>query len=491
MTAAASVITCVCGEPLRAGANYCTLCGHEVRQQCPVCYAERRLIAIRDPKASPWCSQRGELLCACTRCGRWFGADAVQCPDPTCRGAVAPNWPASIGRSANGAGSGAPWIWPAAWDRDNPNRTAPAQDDWSSDTIVHAAMAAHGRVYVWTGTGLVAPSGVACGPLAELEAGQPGVSWRCWLGHDGIPNIEIASGGRLAMVGGGVVAACRNEFMLTGLDPSRKDDAIPLEIGVPIAQASGDGWWVAWSRKGGIPALWSAAVSASWRNLATRQIAQAPPESAPRENTPQTCSGGIANWIAADSSIWQLDCRSQEVKQVVPPVVGVQRIWRDATGLHHSRSAGDGLRVALGPGVETGSSREVAAGAGPLRDVFASPTLVAVVGKTVIALEQGTGNAIGEGKYSGRWIAGILTANAPGDSRHPTLDTQFSREPRLLMLTEEGGDGNLAALRTSSGVADVLWRGIGQRPIGLITAGESLYIVHERGVTRLRETVLP
>jgi hypothetical protein len=285
------------------------------------------------------------------------------------------------------------------------------------------------------------------------------------------------------------MAAARNDFMLAGLDPSRKDDALPLNVGAPIAQVSGDGWWVGWSRKDGVPALWIAPISASWRNLAWRHIEQAPPESAPRESTTLTCYGGIVNWIAADSSVWQLNCSNQDLKQVLPPTVGIQRIWRDATGLHHCRSAGDGLRVALGPSVESGSSREVAAGAGPLRDIFASLSLVAVVGRTVIALEQGTGNPIGEGKYSGRWIAGILSANIYGDTRNPTPDAPYLREPRLLMLTEEGGDGNLAALRTSSGVADVLWRGLGQRPIGLMTAGESLYIVHERGVTRLRETV--
>src|SRR4051812_40901229 len=84
----AAVTTCLCGEPMRPNANYCTRCGREMRQLCTACFDERRLLAIRDQTASPWCSLRGEVLVACRRCGRWLTADSQQCPDPGCHGAA-------------------------------------------------------------------------------------------------------------------------------------------------------------------------------------------------------------------------------------------------------------------------------------------------------------------------------------------------------------------------------------------------------------------
>jgi hypothetical protein len=114
--------------------------------------------------------------------------------------------------------------------------------------------------------------------------------------------------------------------------------------------------------------------------------------------------------------------------------------------------------------------------------VFASAEFVAAVGRQVTALSAATGDRIGEGKVAGRWIAGALAAAAPDVA---------DREPRLLMLTEDAGIGSLAALRPSSGVADELWRAPGYRPLSLIAAGESLYIVHDRGVIRIRERADP
>ncbi len=479
----ASTVTCLCRRPVAAGANYCVACGREVRQRCPVCFDERRLIAARDGRESPWCEPHGELLSACSRCGRWFAADIRQCPDPACRGSVGPTWPVTTGASPDGTGTAGTWRWPAAWDRDNPRYTLPAVTSWAGNGQVHSALIAHGRLYVWVETSLISPSGPAGGPLTAAEDTGAGTPWSCWLGHDGQANARIAAGTRVAVVGGAAVLAAANGFLLACLYPGRTDDVVPLSIGTPIAQGSSDGWWVGWCLAGSAPALWIAPVPANWRSLSPEQVIEAPPDSAPGDNARLTIVGDLAHWIAQDGAIWQLDCRCRALRQVKPPMAGVHRIWCDAAGPHPVRSAGDGLRVSLGAGTPGGAEmitlRDVACGVGPLRDVFASPELVAVAGRTVIALDSRSGNAIGEGRYTGRWIAGALA--------EPAADA-LDREPRLLMLTDDAGDGSLLALHPASGVVDVVWRESRVRPLGLIPAGESLYVVHEGGVARLQET---
>ncbi len=470
------MVTCICQEPLRADANYCARCGREVRQLCPVCFQERRPIASREPNASPWCGSRGELLCACARCGRWMTADTRQCPDPQCRGTVGPTWPFSTGRPSDGAGRAEPWVWPAVWDRDNPNRKAPLFSTWNSDARVHSAILAHGRIYLWSETSLLAPQGPAAGPLAGAESGE--APWQSWLGHDGAPNPVVGNSSLMAIVGGGAILAANSGFLLAGLDTSRSDDIVPLEIGAPLAQIAGEGWWVAWGLDRGTAALWLAPTPASWRNLASQQVVEAPPQAAPRAGAPLVLQGGLACWMDAEGAVWQLDCRCRDLQQISEPTPGIERLWRDSAGTHSVRAADNGLRVALGQGLDTGSPREVGGGIGPLRDVFASPALVAVVGKQVTALSPASGDKIGEGKYSGRWVAGALAAAEPSAA---------DQEPRLLMLTEDAGVGSLVALRPSSGVGDELWGEAGCRPVGLIAGGDSLYVVHERGAVRLQQ----
>ena len=58
--------------------------------------------------------------------------------------------------------------------------------------------------------------------------------------------------------------------------------------------------------------------------------------------------------------------------------------------------------------------------------------------------------------------------------------------PTLLMLTQDNEDGNLTALRPSSGGEEAVWRGPGVRVTGLIVAGRRMYVVHESGVTSIR-----
>ena len=476
----AADITCLCGEPLRPEGNFCGRCGREIRQNCPVCFDERRLIAKSDPAASPWCGDRGELLPACIRCGRWLPADTRQCPDPDCRGSVRPTWPASMGRAADGTGCMGSWTWPAVWDRQNPRYKAPQQETWSSDAPVHAAFVAHGRLYVWAETTLLAPEGPAGGPLAESPGRGRSTPWRCWLKLDGEPDPRTTVNNRVALVGGGAVLAAQNDFLLAGLSPHRTDDVVPLNLGTPLAQAASEGWWVGWSRLSGRATLWLAPVPANWRSLDCRQITDVPPQAVPRENSPLAICDGRAYWVGEEGALWQLDYRSRELQPLHDRLPGLQRVWCKQDGAHTVRVTGEGLRVGLDAVVRDGAIRETPGGAGPFRDLFAAPGLIAVVGETVTTLDPQTGDTLGNGKYSGQWITGALTDAPP---------TAAYREPRLLMLTYDMDAGSLSALRPSSGGEEAVWREPGVRPMNLIVAGESLYIVHERGVTRIQEAL--
>ena len=477
MTAATTA--CLCGVPLRETANFCARCGREIRQQCPVCFEERRLIANRDGGASPWCDARAEVLSACMRCGRWLTADARQCPDPGCRGDVSPTWPISTGWSADGAGRAGAWRWPATWDAHNPQYSAPNASDWRAEAPVYAAAVAHGVLYVWASTSLVAPETSVGGPLAETHQIARGGPWRSWLGLDGQPDPLMPPSSRIAIVGGGAVLAAQNTFLLTGLYPRRTDDTLQLDTGTPLAQVAAEGWWVGWTRQNDRAALWLAAVPANWRNLPYQQIADAPPQSVPQRSSPLVIRAGMACWIGEDGALWQLDCRCRELHRLTDPLVGARRVWYDAAGLHPVLVTADGVRVGLGGITAGGAPHEVYGGTAPLRDLFASPELIAVVGETVTALDPRTGDSIGGGRYSGRWVAGALADAQPGA---PDL------EPRLLALTDDAGDGNLVAFRLSSGAPETVWRAPGVRPIGLITDADSLYVVHDRGITRLQET---
>lgn len=476
MTAAG--LTCLCGEPLRPTGNFCGRCGREIRQDCPACFEERRPIAKCDPLASPWCDVRGELLLACKRCGRWLPADARQCPDPDCRGSVDRTWPASTGKAADGTGRTGLWTWPAVWDRQNPLYTAPRQEAWTSDTPVHAAFVAHGRLYVWAGTTLLAPEGPAGGPLAETSVREAKTAWRCWLRLDGEPDARLSAHSRVALVGGGAVLAAQNDFLLAGLCPQRNEDVVPLGLGTPTAQAASEGWWVGWSRRDGRPALWAAPIAAEWRSLDCQQIMDVPAGSAPRENSPPTLCGGIASWVGEDGALWQLDVVSRRLQPLHERLPGLQRVWCKEDGVYTVRTTGEGLRVGLNAVVRDGANRETPGGVGPFRDLFAATGLIAVVGETVTTLDAQTGDTLGNGRYSGQWITGALTDAPPN-----TAD----REPRLLMLTYESDAGSLSALRPSSGGEEAVWREAGVRPMNLIVAGESLYVVHARGVTRIQE----
>lgn len=478
----AALVTCLCGEPLRPEGNFCVRCGREIRQLCPVCFDERRLLATSHPGASSWCDHRGEALSACSRCGRWLTADTRQCPDPECRGVVSPTWPASTGRAADGAGRTETWRWPAVWDRRNPRYKASRQDAWTTDAPVHAAFVTQGRLYVWAETALLAPEGEAGGPLAAAPENRLKTPWRCWLKLGGQPDPRLPVSQRVALVGGGAVLAAQNDFLLAGLYPHRSDDVFTLNLGSPLAQAASEGWWVGWSRQADRPALWLAPVPASWRQLDCRQIPEVPAGSVPRENTQIVLRDGMACWIGTDGALWRLDCALRELQTLTEPLGGAQRVWYAQDGAHTVRLTGNGLLVGLDAVDRARAVREAPGGAGPFRDLFAGPALLAVVGETVQTLDPHTGYTIGIGRYSGQWVTGALAEAQPDAA---------DKEPRLLMLTYDMGSGNLAALSPGSGGEELVWQGQGVRPLNLMIAGESLYVVHEHGVIRIREDNLP
>jgi hypothetical protein len=476
------MITCLCGEPLRSDGNFCVRCGREVRQLCPVCFDERRILATVQPGAPSWCQVRGEALAACKRCGRWLTVDTPQCPDPECRGSVGLTWPATVGRAADGAGHADTWRWPAVWDRRNPRYKAPRLDTWNSSGPLHAAFVTQGRLYAWVETTLVAPEGEAGGPLAPATTQGGQTPWRCWLKLDGQPSPLLPLHQRVALVGGAAILSAQNDFLLAGLYPHRSDDVFMLNLGTPLAQAASENWWVGWSRRSGVPTLWTAPVPASWRQIDPQQIVDAPAGAAPRENTQIALREGMAAWIGEDGALWRLDCARRELQPVTEPLVGAQRVWYAPEGPSTVRLTGNGLLVGLDPRDRSRAAREAPGGAGPFRDLFAGSALLAVVGEMVTTLDPHTGYTIGIGRYSGQWVTGALTEAQPD-----ALD----REPRLLMLTYDQGNGNLSALSPSSGGEEQVWQAPGLRPLSLIIAGESLYIVHERGITRIREDNLP
>jgi len=471
--------TCLCGEPLRPDGNFCIRCGRENRQLCPVCFeeTERRLLAIAQPGVSSWCDSRGEALSACKRCGRWLTLDTQQCPDPECRGSVGLTWPTSTGRAVDGTGHAETWRWPAVWDRQNPRYRAPRQDTWASEAPLHAAFVTQGRLYVWAETSLLAPEGEAGGPLAAQNQNQR-TPWRCWLKLDGQPDPRLPLSQRVALIGGGAVLAAKNSFILAGLYPYRTDDVFLLSLGSPLAQAASESWWVGWSLQAGRPTLWFAPVPASWRQMNPESIPDAPAGSVPRENTLLTLRDGIACWIGEDGALWRLDCANRDLQPLTAPLVGAQRLWHAPDGVHTVRLTGNGLLVGLDAVGRDRAVREAPGGAGPFRDLYVAPTLLAIVGEAVTTLDIRTGYTIGIGRYSGQWVTGTLT-EAQSDAA--------DQAPRLLMLTYDMGHGNLSALNPASGAEEAVWQGQGARPLNLIIAGESLYVVHERGVTRIRE----
>ena len=318
-----------------------------------------------------------------------------------------------------------------------PTHLAPRHDTWRSDTRLYAAFVAQGRLYVWTENALLMPEGTVGGPLADSVGQGQEAPWHCWLTLNGQPDPHLPAYHRVVIAGGCAVLAAKENFLLAGLYPGRADDVVSLNIGVPLAQAASAGWWVAWSRQSARAILSFAPITASWRKLDYQQVPDVPPESAPRVNTPLAMQDEMAYWIGEKGDLWQFDCRCRDLQRLTEGLAGAQRVWRANDGLHVVRATGDGLVVGLNAVTQERTLRFAQAGGGPLQEVLASSTLIAVVGEKVETLNAQTGDTIGGGKYSGQWIAGALAEARPDAA---------DQEPRLLMLTYDMGKGNLTGL---------------------------------------------
>lgn len=384
-------------------------------------------------------------------------------------------WPANTGRAPDGAGRTDGWRWPSEWDRQNPSYRPPICTTWSADSRVSAAFVAHGRLYVWVGTALIAP-GVGPGGAPTLATASA-APWKCWLGFDGQPHPGVATDSRVALFGGGAILAVENDFAIGALYPGRADEALKLQLGIPIAQAASDGWWAGWVTRSGSPALYAARVNAQWRNTECRAISSATRAATPRAGARMLMREGFAYWISEEGALWRLDCSTLNCEPLMEPAPDARIGWCGAEGSHVLRDGGDGIRVGMDAIRPGGVAREAPGGNGPLKDVFAAKELLAVVGEEVVTLDSRTGYVLGGGKFVGQWVAGAL---ADPESDAP------DREPRLLMLTQDNEDGNLTSLRPSSGGEEAVWRGAGVHVTGLIVAGRRMYIVHESGVTSIR-----
>jgi hypothetical protein len=460
-------IYCLCGEPLPVGANYCPRCGREMRQICPVCYSERRLLSRSFRAASTWCPVKGELLTTCVRCGRWFPSGIARCPDPGCGGAVDSLFPGSTGRASDGSGGTRNWQWPAIWDRHNPDYAPPIYGGWQSTTPVHTAFAAHGQLYMWTADALLSP-----GSTSQAQDGKE--AWRCWLGFGSEPEPTLTPPALATLLGGAAILATAGGFVAAGLFTGKSSEALKLTAGRPIAHASSSIAWFGWALDSGNNArLYHAGVSPAWRNITASIAADVPAELAPRSGTRMLAFEDTAYWTAENGtpcSYCRTDAKLTLHGENQP---GLLPAWCDARGMRTIRSGSDGIRCGLDPLIPGGLHREAAAGYGPVRDVFTAQGLTVIVGDTVVTLDTTTGYVQGGGRFNGQWIAGAM---APAENGAP------DQEPRLLMLTKDGEEASLIALRASSGGEEFVWRARGQRPLSLLSAGSLLYIVLERGI---------
>jgi hypothetical protein len=468
-------LTCTCGEPLRADANYCAGCGLEVHQTCPACgEEERRWLRVIVPAAAPWCENRGALVVACERCGRWLLPDTRRCPDPACESRVLPSAPQHTGRRWDGRGGTAGWNWPARWEAIHPQFAPPLLDRWNSPDPLYAAFVAHDRLYLWAGTNLLAltgDSGVASsfGTAEDVS----GALWRAALGATVRPASHLPFAERIAVAGAGAVLAAERSFLLTGLH-SRSDTERIEPAGAPLAQVGGPNWWAAWGVVDGAPTLSYAPVGQNWDSLLPIPV-DTPADAALAVNGRLTLRDDNVTWPGRDGGVWRLDCVAGTVTQVVGAQEGLREIWAEPDGPRTVREVQGRLLVGMSAPHEGRMPQEVPAGAGALRGVFATASYVVVVGERILAYDARTGERLYEAnRPPGRWIAGAL---AGGDNG----------ELRLLTLTVDGGMARLSALKVANGIEDLLLTEPNIEPLALIPAGANLYIAHSRGLIRLRE----
>jgi hypothetical protein len=471
--------TCpVCSEGLHPGGRYCTRCGLEARQLCPTCAEGPRWLASMGAESSCWCVSCDALLLACEVCGRWLPASVRHCPDQQCGGRVVPFHPQHTGRRWDGRGDTAAWRWPEAWERTHPQARPPECRAWHAAGPVHAALVAHGALFLWERTSLVAPDEEAGWLEGEAVGGEPAreVEWRCPLGPRAQPPEAMPFRERAAVAGAAAVLALEQRYLL--VDLGRSGDAAPLLEGRPLAQCGAPGWWAGWIEEGGQTSLRCGAVGDQWDSLAPQGIA-APPEAGLAPRGRLVIRDGRAFWPGSDGGIWTLECGTGKVERALDPIPagtglpvevwaeedGPRAVWEELGQLTAGLSVPQGGRTAL----------RLPAGSGPLRGVHATPEWVLVTGERVTLFDRRKAQRMAEAlRPPGRWIDGAAALSEKG-------------QVRLLALTVEEPATRLTSVQPATGVAEIVWDALGLEPRGLLAAGEELYVAHGGGVVRLRD----
>lgn len=343
-------------------------------------------------------------------------------------------------------------------------------DRWASAEELHAAFAAHGRLYLWEGTNLLSPDEWAGWTPGAAESP---VAWRCSLGPSGSPAEHLPPSERIAVAGARAILAVARGYL--AVDLRHAGDLGPIAAGRPLAQAGGPGWWLGWSETSSGPVLRMAEVGEPGDLLEAAPVA-VPPEGALASRGRLAMKEGTAYWPAADHSIWKLERSTRLAAKAVAPLEGMPLVWAEADGPRAARESRGRLSVGVSAPADGRFGLSIPAGVPPLRAVFAMPGYVVVLGDQLAAFDAATGELLHEASAPpGTYIDGALVTAADG-------------EPRLLALTREAPFGELTVLRLSSGARESLWREAGMEPRSLLPVGDTLYLTHRRGVVRLMET---
>jgi hypothetical protein len=131
--------------------------------------------------------------------------------------------------------------------------------------------------------------------------------------------------------------------------------------------------------------------------------------------------------------------------------------------------------VGIATGTPARLRNEVPLGDGPLKFLYVEGDHLLAVGRKLTAHHLTTGESLDLLNCPEGWIAGALTTSRDGKAR-------------LLMLLKEDGFARLSVLHLSSGQRERLWEAAAIEPLALLPVGDSLTIVHSRGVVRLSET---
>jgi len=460
-----------CKEILRNGANFCVVCGLEVRPLCPACREERFLLANLDTGRSAWCARRNALLFACETCGRWLLPGTRRCPNPECGGRILPTKPQHTGRRWDGRGSAVGWSYreQGTGNREQketiPNHSitqSPNDLSWNAPETLYAAFVAHGLIFAWSGQNLLA---------LNSEFGTEPVMWRTALGAATAVQGRMPFVERAAVASAGVVLATDRGWLLAGL--AGRSEPVLLGACEPLAQAANPDFWVGWGVENGVSTLRTSALAPAWDRLIPQQ--RAVPEGGNLVGRGRiVMRDSRAYWHGQDGGIWQWEGETNTVTRVVAPIEGIRDIWAAGDGVRMVREAQGRLSVGLGAPQSGFFPVEAPAGLGPLRGISADSETVVVIGERPMVFRARTGERLHEStRPAGRWITSALAA-------------ANDNEPRLMILAQESERGRLTALKLSSGYEELLYIENGIEPLALLPVGDLLLIAHSHGIVRLR-----